>query len=304
VAVLPFRTIGGHNEDSYFGEGITDEIITELSRNRSLFVIARSSTLRYRDRAKDARQIAGELDVRYLLDGSVQRQGQRLRINAELINISADRAIWTERFEGSTEDIFEFQDRIAESILRAIEPRLHAAEVSRVRDRPTESLDAYHCVLKALSCLYLFTPESYHQAESLLARAINLDPSYAQAHAYLAWWLNFRIGEGWSANPAADSARALVVSQHAVGLDREDPFVLAVAAHLLAFVGKKPEEALDLFEEALALNQNSAFAWGLSALTLSYLGRADDALERLQNVWRLNPFRPDHLLLLDSGRHC
>ena len=292
VAVLPFRTIGGHNEDSYFGEGITDEIITELSRNRSLFVIARSSTLRYRDRAKDVRQIAGELDVRYLLDGSVQRQGQRLRINAELINIPADRAIWRKRFEGSTEDIFEFQDRIAESIIRAIEPRLHAAEVSRVRDRPTESLDAYHCVLKALSCLYLFTPDSYHQAESLLARAINLDPSYAQAHAYLAWWLNFRIGEGWSANPAADSARALVVSQHAVGLDREDPFVLAVAAHLLAFVGKKPEEALDLFEEALALNQNSAFAWGLSALTLSYLGRADDALERLQNVWRLNPFDP------------
>jgi adenylate cyclase len=292
VAVLPFRTIGGDDEDSYFGEGITDEIITELSRNRSLFVIARSSTLRYRDRAKDVRQIAGELDVRYLLNGSVQRQGKRLRINTELINVPADRSIWTERFEGSTEDIFDFQDRIVASILRSLEPRLRAAEVSRVRDRPTESLDAYHCVLKALSCLYLFTADSYHQAGNLLERAIVVDPSYAQAHAYLAWWLNFRIGEGWSSNPDADKARALVVSQHAVELDREDPFVLAVAGHILAFVGKKPSEALDLFEEALALNQNSAFAWGLSALTLSYLGRADDALERLQNVWRLNPFDP------------
>jgi TolB-like protein/class 3 adenylate cyclase len=292
VAVLPFRTIGGTDDDRYFGEGITDEIITGLSRNRSLYVIARNSTLRYRDRGKDLRQIAVELDVRYVLDGSVQRQGTRLRINAELIDVVANRSIWAQRFDGSSEDLFEFQDRIAANILGSLEPRLRAVEAARVGDRPTESLGAYHCVLKALSLLYLFTPESYQQAGELLERAIALDPSYAQAHAYLAWWLNFRIGEGWSEHPEADRARALVVSQHAVELDREDSFVLAVAGHILAFVGKNPEEAVDLFDHALALNENSAFAWGLSALTLAYLGRADEALERLQNVWRLNPFDP------------
>jgi TolB-like protein/class 3 adenylate cyclase/Tfp pilus assembly protein PilF len=292
VAVLPFRTIGGSHEDNYFGEGITDEIITELSRSRGLYVIARGSTLRYRDRAKDLRQIAAELDVRYVLDGNVQRQKSRLRIGCELMDLFANRPIWAERFEGSSDKLFEFQDRIAASILGKLEVRVRAAEAARIRDHPTESLDAYHCVLKAMASLYLFTPESYQTAGELLERAITLDPSYPQAYAYLAWWLNFRIGEGWSENPDADRARALTNSQHAIELDNEDPFVLAVGGHILSFLGRKPSEAIDLFDQALALNQNLAFAWGLSALTLAYLGRPDEALGRLQNVWRLNPFDP------------
>jgi adenylate cyclase len=292
LAVLPFRTIGGTEEDSYFGEGITDEIITGLSKNRSLYVIARNSTLHYRDRSKDLRQIAGELDVRYVLDGSVQRQGTRLRMNTELSDIAANISIWAQKYEGSTDDLFEFQDRIGASILSAIEPRLRAVETARVGDRPTESLDAYHCVLRAMSLLYFFTPESYREAGELLERAIVIDPSYAQAYAYLAWWLNFRIGEGWSDDPHSDRARAMLISQRALELDRDDPFSLAVAGHILSFFGNNQPEALELFNEALALNQNSAFAWGLSALTLAYLGRPDEGLERLQNVWRLNPFDP------------
>jgi adenylate cyclase len=292
IAVLPFRTIGGNDDDRYFGDGITDEIITGLSRSRGLYVIARSSTLRYRDRGKDLRQIAGELDVRYVLDGSVQRQKTRLRINCELMDVVANRPIWAERFEGSTDDLFEFQDRIAASILGKLEMRVRAVEAAHVRDHPTESLDAYHCVLKAMASLYLFTPESYQSAGELLERAIALDPYYPQAYAYLAWWLNFRIGEGWSENPDADRARALAISQRAIELDSEDPFVLAVGGHILSFLGRKPSEAIELFDRALALNQNLAFAWGLSALTLAYLGRPDEALGRLQNVWRLNPFDP------------
>jgi adenylate cyclase len=292
VAVLPFRTIGGSEDDSYFGDGITDEIITGLSQSRGLYVIARSSTLRYRDRAKDLRQIAGELDVRYVLDGSVHRQGTRLRIKCELMDLVANRPIWSERFDGSSEDLFEFQDSITASILGRLEPRVRAVEAAHVRDHPTESLDAYHCVLKALALLYLFTPESYQAAGELLERAIALDPSYPQAYAYLAWWLNFRIGEGWSQNPEADRARALTVSQRAIELDNEDPFILTVGGHILSFLQRKPLEAIELFDQALALNQNSAFAWGVSALTLAYLGRADEALGRLQNVWRLNPFDP------------
>jgi adenylate cyclase len=292
VAVLPFRTIGADEQDRYFEDGIADEIITGLSRSRGLYVIARSSTLRYRERGKDLRQIAAELDVRYVLDGSAQRQRTRLRIGCELIDIAGNRAIWTERFEGSTDNLFEFQDRITASVLGMLEPRVQAVEAARVRDHPTESLDAYHCVLKAMALLYLFTPESYRSAGELFERAIALDPRYAQAHAYLAWWLNFRIGEGWSLDPDADRARALTVSQRAIELDNEDPFVLAVGGHIVSFLGRKPREAIDLFDQALTLNQNLAFAWGLSALTLAYLGRPDEALGRLQNAWRLNPFDP------------
>jgi len=292
VAVLPFRTIGGSEEDRYFGDGITDEIITGLSQSRGLYVIARNSTLRYRDRTKDLRQIASELDVRYILDGSVHRQQNRLRIKCELLDLVANRLIWSERFDGSTDELFDFQDRITTSVLGRLEPRVRAVEAAHVRDHPTESLDAYHCVLKAMALLYLFTPESYQAAGKLLERAIALDPAYPQAFAYLAWWLNFRIGEGWSDAPEADRARALVVSQHAIELDNEDPFVLAVGGHILSFIGRKPAEAIDLFDQALALNQNSAFAWGMSALTLAYLGRPDEAVGRLRNVWRLNPFDP------------
>ena len=155
---------------------------------------------------------------------------------------------------------------------------MRAVEAARVRDRPTESLDAYHCVLKALSLLYLFTPESYQTAGELLERAIELDPSYPQAYAYLAWWLNFRIGEGWSLDPDADRARALVVSQRAIELDRRGPVRTRRCRTRPSFLGRKPQEAIDLFDQALALNQNSAFAWGLSALTLSYLGRAGRSL--------------------------
>ena len=291
VAVLPFRNIGGAN-DSYFGEGITEDIITGLSRSRSFYLIARTSTLRYRDRGKDVRQIADELDVRYVLDGSVRRRASRLRINAELIDVTANRPIWAERFDGANDDLFEFQDRIVASIVGSLEPRVRAVEVARVRDRPTESLDAYDCVLKALSQLYLFTDESFRATAALLERAIALDPSYAQAYAYTAWRLNFLLGEGRSPDPEVDTRRALEASRRAIELDPEDAFALTVAAHILSFLGGRPGEAVELFESALKLDENSAFAWALSALTCAYRGRPDEAVERLRNVWRLSPFDP------------
>ena len=222
VAVLPFRSIGGAESDSYFGDGITEDIITGLSRSRSFYVIARTSTLRYRDRGKSLRQIAEELDVRYVLDGSLRRQAKRLRINAELIDVVNNRPIWAERFDGVNDDLFEFQDRIVASIVGSLEPRVRAVEVARVRDRPTESLDAYDCVLKALSQLYLFTDQSYQDTAALLERAIALDPRYAQAYAYKAWRLNFLVGEGRSLDLDADKGQALEASRCAIELDPED----------------------------------------------------------------------------------
>jgi TolB-like protein/class 3 adenylate cyclase len=291
VAVLPFRSIGSPDE-SYFGEGITEDIITGLSQSRAFYVIARNSTLRYRDRSSDIRQIASDLDVRYILDGSVRRSGRRLRINTELIDISSNRAIWSERYDGSGEDLFDFQDGIVASIVGSLEPRLRAAESARIRGRPTESLDAYDCVLKALSLLYLFTEDSYRRSGELLDRALALDPDFALAHAYTAWRLNFFVGEGRSPNPKADRARASAAARRAIELDPEDAFGLTVAGHITAFIDRRPAEAMELFERALAINENSAFAWAMSALTCAYRGSPDEALDRLRNVWRLSPFDP------------
>lgn len=294
LAVLPFRSGTGEDSDTYFGEGITDAIITGLSCSRSMYVIARNSTLRYSKRTGDTdlRQIAAELDVRYLLDGSVWRQHDRLRIKVDLIDINENLALWSQRFDGGGADVFEFQDRIAASIIGSLEPRLRAVEAARAAERPTESLDAFDSVLKAMSRLYRFTDESFRESGELLDRATSLDPGYAQAHAYTAWRLNFVLGENRSPDPASDRARALAAAQRALELDPEDPFVLSVAAHTHGFTAKDLDLASDLYDRALALNENSAFAWGLSALNRAYQGEADDAAERLRNVWRLNPYDP------------
>ena len=189
--------------------------------------------------------------------------------------------------------VFEFQDRISASMLGSLEPRLRAVEAARAGERPTESLDAYDCVLKAMSRLYRFTDESYRETRELLERAIKLDPAYAQAHAYRrmaaqfpAWRVPLR-----PIRSPIPSARARCVPARA-GSGSRGPFRLVVAAHLNAFLTRRLDHASDLFDRALSLDENSAFAWGLSALTRAYLGRPDEALERLQNLWRLNPFDP------------
>jgi len=292
IAVLPFRDLGGNPNEGYFGEGITEDIINGLSRSHSLYVIARNSTLRYRDRHMDVRDIASELGVRYVLEGSVRRHTPRLRIASELIDAVSNRTVWADKFDGSDQEIFEFQDRIASSIVGALEPRLYQVEAARALEKPTESLDAYECVLRALSLLYTFNDQDFADAGTYLQRAVTLDSLYAQAHAYLAWWLNLSRGEGRSLEPAADAEKALRASTTAVELDPDDAFCLAVAGHIQSFLRKNLDTAADLFDRALQLNENSAFAWGVSGSTYCFLGLPDEALERLRNAWRLSPFDP------------
>ena len=290
VAIMPFLSAGEIEPSNYFSQGITEDIIAGLSRSRSLHVIARASMLRYADRSHDARDIARELGVVYLLDGSVRRHGDHLRITAELVQVAQNRSIWAEHFDGAQADIFDFQDRIVSRLVGALEPRLRAAEVERIRNRPTSSLDAYDCVLKAASQLFLFTEESFRLTGEALERAIELDPSYAQAYAYSAWRLNFLVGEEQSFNPELDKARASAMAQKAIALDPEDAFALAIAGHLVSLVDKRPFEALTMFETALVLDENSALAWALSGITLSYCGRPDEAMERFNNAFKLSPF--------------
>jgi len=292
VAVLPFRNLSGNVEERYFSEGITEDIIGGLSRSHALHVISWSSTLRYRDRQMGAGEIAAELGVRYLLEGGVRRRAARLRISSELIDAANSRTLWADRFDGAAGEIFEFQDRIASSIVATIEPKLYQAEAARAFTKPTDSLDAYDCVLRAMSLLYSLNDRQFAEAGEYFQRAVTLDPLYAQAHAYLAWWLNLKFGEGRSRDFKADTAMARSAASRALQLDSEDAFCLAVAGHVHAFLGKDLDAAVDMFDRALRVNENSAFAWGISASTYCFLGQPEDALERLCNAWQLSPFDP------------
>ena len=289
IAVLPFQTDDA-NLDPYFGDGMTEEIITALSVNRVLLVIARASALHYRASTRPPSEIASELGVRYLLVGTVRRSQQRLRILAELMDAESQRAIWSERYEGAEEDIFAFQVRIASSIAAAIDPRVQEAEIARAVARPTGSLSAYDCVLRGLSVLYSFRRGDFELAGEHFRRAITLDAQYAQAHAHLAWWHNLRIGEGRSPEMSDDALAAEQHSRLAVELDQRDAWALSVAGHIQSFVRKNFRVAMDMFDQALAINPSCATAWSRSGTTLAYMGDGEQALERVRNAMRLSPF--------------
>ncbi len=289
VAVLPFRS-EGHEAAPYFGDGMTEEIIGSLSLNRSLFVIARNSTLKYRNHDATASDIASALGVRYLLEGSVRRHKQRLRIHAVLLDAAANREIWSERYDGVDEDLFTFQDQIASSISAAIDPRVREAEISRIRGRPTDSFDAYDCVLRGLSVQYNLNRRDLELAGDMFRRAIEIDPFYGQAHAHLAWWHNLRIGEGHSTNVGEDQALAEELARRAVELDPRDAWSLSVYGHIQSFLKRRFGVALELFATALQTNPSCASAWALSGLTLAYTGQGEEALKRVQNALRLSPF--------------
>ena len=292
LAVLPFRTLGGTEEDWYFGEGITGDIIAGVSRSRSMYLIARSSTLHFGDIATNPREVANALEVKYLVTGSVRRHENQLRINVELVEVEHVRTIWAEHYDGESADLFDFQDRIVASIVAALEPRVREAETARIGNRPTASLDAYDCVLRALWHLHQLSPEHYAESRTLLERAVLLDPGYAQAHAFLAWCLIFWVGEGHSRDIDRDRAAAAAVASRAIELDPEDAVCLSVRGHIMALIEGNPVEAVELFEQALECDGNYPPAWGLSAVCHAYLGNGDEARERFRNMWRLSPYDP------------
>jgi len=292
IAVLPFRNLGGDPRDALLAEGITEDIIDGLARNRSLSVIGRHSALRSRDGHADAKRIARELGVGYILDGTVRRRAPELRISANLVDAGEDRTIWAEKYDGMPDELFGFQERVASSIVATVEPRLLEAEIARLGAKPAERFDAYDCVLRASSLLYTFDEQDFRRAGACLDRAVELDDASARAYAYKAWWYILCINEARSQNPARDTALAELAAQRAMALDPTDAFVLAVAAHVEALLQRQPEVGAEIFERSLRLNENSAFAWGLSAATYCYLGLPDEALARLETAGRLSPFDP------------
>lgn len=301
IAVLPFEDTGAPESERYFGEGITEEIISGVSRSRAMFVVARTSTLRYRGSRKNPREIGRELGVSYLLTGSVERLRGRLRIFSELMDVDRNRAVWAENYKGGQEDLFAFQEQIAANILAVLEPQVLSAAAANLSGRAPDSLDAYDCVLRALSRLYQLDGGGYAEAKTLLERAVALDPGYAQAHAYLAWCLNFWIAESHSRDSHLDILAAIRHSRRAVELDPGDALTLSIRAHVLSLHENKPEQALDLFEDALELNVNLPLAWALSAVTLAYLGDGEEARRRMLNVWQLAPYDPLNFFFLAAA---
>ena len=186
IAVLPFQNMSGDPEQDYFADGIVEEIITELSRTRWLFVIARNSSFTYKGRAVDVKQVGRELGVRYVLEGSVRKAGSRVRITGQLVDTATGAHLWAERFDGGLEDIFDLQDQVTARVVGAIAPKLEQAEIERAKRKPTESLDAYDYFLRGLAVCHEWTREANNEALSLFYKAIELDPNFAAAYAFAA----------------------------------------------------------------------------------------------------------------------
>jgi DNA-binding NtrC family response regulator/TolB-like protein/Tfp pilus assembly protein PilF len=292
IAVLPFRDLSGDPQQEYFGDGITEDIIAALSRIHWLFVISRTSTLVYKSRIADTRQIAKELDVRYVVTGTVRKVASQLRVTADLIDATGGNTIWAEHYDGVLADVFDFQDRITARIVGALESTLRTTEARRALQKHSESLDAYDCVLRAFALLYRLYNDEFLQAGELLAKAIALDPGFAAAYTWRAWWYLWKFGQGWMTNPESEIQEASRLAQAALDRDPDDALALAISAHLASFFHKDCQRALELFERSLALNPNSQQAWGLSGITLCYVGEAKAALDREAYALRLSPFDP------------
>jgi TolB-like protein/tetratricopeptide (TPR) repeat protein len=292
IAALPFESMSGDPEQQYFADGVVDEIITALSRFSGLFVIARNSTFTYKGRAVDVKQVGRELGVRYVLEGSVRRGGDRLRITGQLIDASTGMHLWADRFDGNAKDIFELQDRVTASVVGAIMPRLEQAEIERAKRKPTENLDAYDYYLRGTEYLYQNTRESIDRAMPLFARAIELDPAFASAYAAGAVCYHRRLISGWMADREKEVREAARLARAAVAFGKDDAAVLARAGHVLAVVAHELDAGQLFIDRALALNPNWANAWHSSGWQMVYTGDPNTAIEHFAQFMRLSPLDP------------
>lgn len=295
IAVLPFSNMSGDPEQEYFADGMVEEIITALSRIRWLFVIARNSTFTYKGGAVDVKQVGRELGVRYVLEGSVRKSGNRVRITGQLIDAVTGTHLWAERFEGSLDDIFELQDQVTSNVVGAIAPRVELAEIERARRKPTESLDAYDFYLRGMASFHAIaggTKEAVSEALQLFYRAIELDPDFASAHGMAAWCYVLRKNYGWSTDVTKEDAEIERLARRAARLAKEDAVALYTGGFALANIPGNLESGAALIDRALALDPNLGAAWHLSGWVRVSLGKADIAVEHIERAIRLSPHDP------------
>lgn len=289
IAVLPFQNMSGDPEQEYFAEGMSEEIITGLSAIRWLTVIARNSSFSFREKALDVRAIARELGVRYLLEGSVRKSGNRVRITVRLVKAESAEHLWTDRFEGLLSDVFDLQDRIAEGVVGAIEPSVRTAEIDRATRKRPQSLSAYDYLLQAMAQMFDVRPEARVRALELVDKALAIDPDYAEAHGVAAWCYFARsIWEGGMMDEY--HSKANFHAQTVLRLQSKDASTLAHAAIALAASGNPYGIALGLIDRAIALSPNSVHAHGHGAVISVWAGRYDNAIRLAERALQLSPF--------------
>jgi TolB-like protein/cytochrome c-type biogenesis protein CcmH/NrfG len=297
IAVLPFDNMSGDPEQDYLADGITEDLITGLSKIRWFFVIARNSTFTYKGQAADVTQVARELGVRYVLEGSVRIAGRRVRITVQLIDASMGVHLWAERYDRELTDVFEIQDEITQTIVGTIEPELYVAEELRAKRKAPGNLDAWDLVLRARPHLWEITKTGNEEALKLLNDAVTLDPDYAPAHGLLAFAYIIHAWMGWS---GTQQNYILLAGEHAlkaVQLDGTDPWGHIVWAVVRGF-GRNHEEAVESAQKALYLNPSFAMGYGLLGMILAWGGRTDETIEAFEQATRLSPRDPVNMLFL------
>jgi TolB-like protein/class 3 adenylate cyclase len=289
IAVLPFQNMSGDPGQEYFADGMVEDIITALSRMRWLFVIARNSSFAYKGRSVDAKQVGRDLGVRYLLEGSVRKAGNRVRITGQLIDAGTGAHLWAEHFDGGLDDIFDLQDQVTASVVGAIAPKLEQAEIERARRKPTESLDAYDYFLRGMAAFHKWNREANDEALAMFYKAIALDPDYAAPYAMAARCYSQRKSSGWMIDPARETAETATLARRAAELGREDALALSSAGTALVFVVGDFDGGGAYIERAIALNPNLAWAWVSSAVLHAFGGEPEIAIEHAGRALRLSP---------------
>ena len=296
IAVLPFANMSGDAEQEYFADGISEDIITGLSKLRWFFVIARNSSFTYKGKSVDVKRVARELGVRYVLEGSVRKGGNRVRITAQLIDASTNNHVWADRYDGDLTDIFALQDEITKKVVSAIEPRLLEAEGIRALARPPADLDAWELVARASSIFWRMTPADSEAAISLYREAVHQHKSYAPAHSMLAVALLMSRFIGWTAMPP-NLKEAADLAARAAELDGSDPWA-HLALGQLATMRRQTDTAVHAFQQALELNPNFAAAHGFLGYALALDGQSEPALEHLTQALSLSPHDPQNIVFM------
>jgi adenylate cyclase len=301
IAVLPFDNLSGDPEQEYFADGIAEDLITCLSTSRVFPVIARNSSFTYKGRAVDVKQVSRELGVHYVVEGSVRKAGNQVRVTAQLIDATTGRHVWAERYDRELRDIFAVQDEIIETIVAELRPALSKAELSRAMRRAPQNLDAWDCSRRALWHLFQYTKDDTSEAQSWLRRAIELDPHSSSPFALLATSHIFEMINRWSDSPSQSGADALRAAEKGVALDEDNPGAVVILGFACSMTGQY-ERAIAILERAIELNPSSAEAYWALGAALAPSGRPDDAIPMIEKAMRLSPHDPwMHEFLFNLG---
>jgi TolB-like protein/tetratricopeptide (TPR) repeat protein len=289
IAVLPFQNMSGDPEQEYFADGMVEDIITGLSRFNALFVIARNSSFTYKGRAVDIKQVGRELGVRYVLEGSVRKSGNRVRITGQLIDTSTGSHLWADRFDGLIEDIFDLQDHVTANVVGAIAPKLEQVEIERAKRKPTDRLDAYDYYLRGMADLGQWTREANADALANFTHALERDPNFAAAYGNAARCYVQRKAAGWSIDRDHEIVETERLAKLAVKYGREDAVALCTAGMALSYVVGDLENGNGYIDQAIHLNPNMAWAWMFSGWINAWRGKSEMAIERAKRAIRLSP---------------